>query len=919
MNEIEIVNASTHNLKNISLNIPRHKFVVVTGPSGSGKSSLAFDTIFQEGQRRYLESLTSFGSPFMQQLNPVSVESIKGLSPTLSLDQKTTITNNRSTVGTVTEIYDYLRILFSKCAIAHSPDSNLPINARSHTEIIEDILDKASNKKVIILYQAIKDQKGAHREVLASAESLGYNHFRINGVFYSSDEKIEINKHQVNSIEVVVDRIIVTKDKVDRLTRAIQEALRLGKGTLSVSLVDEKKELYYSDRYYCPVSKKNYPPPHPIIFSFNSDRGRCLNCLGHGFLEAVDNDKILESLDLPLLEQPRLRSYLEGDDALKTKLEVLLKKNKVDAEDALRKYPKTLVEILLNGNNSAANKFIGLNPYFSELLNDTEYEYGISSFVSPYTCQTCRGKRLQPYPLSFRYRETTIDVLVNMSLIDLLKFISAAKYQHQRGILREVEGKLQVEIRERLKFLIDVGLHYLTLDRTARSLSGGELQRIRLASQLGAQLSGVIYILDEPSIGLHQRDNLKLIQTLKNLRDMGNTIIVVEHDEETIRFADFVIDLGPGAGSHGGEILFSGSVDKLLKSNTPTANFLSGINRIDTPKTRKKPTGHIVLKNSSSHNLKNINCNFPLGCFVAVTGVSGSGKSTLIHDELVPRLKDLLFAKKAKNISVVDTKLNDLICIDQNPIGRTPKSIPASYCGIYDNIRQLFANTMTARMAQMTTSHFSFNVKNGRCPKCEGHGQLKFVMPYLSQSYITCPVCLGKRFNNQVLGIRYRGLTIDDVLNLTVEQACEFFVNHRKIHFTLKTLLDVGLGYIKLGQPSPTLSGGEAQRIKLSKELSKIKKGHVLYILDEPTTGLHFQDIKLLLASLDRLVDQGNSVLVIEHNLDLIKCADYIIDLGPEGGDGGGKIVAEGTPEEIVKNKNSETAKFLKQILAKKH
>ncbi len=918
MKDIEIKAANTHNLKNISLNIPRNKLVVITGPSGSGKSSLAFDTIFQEGQRRYLESLTSSGAPFMQQLPPVDVEYIKGLSPTLSLDQKSTVNNRRSTVGTITEIYDYLRILFARCAIPHSPDSGQPIVARSEDEILEEVLLKAHGKKTVVLYSAIKQQKGAHHEVIAKAESLGFHSFRINGNFFNVDSPFKIDKHTINTIDIVVDRIIPDKnssEKSQRLKNAIHTAIKKGNGNLSAIMLDDNIELEFSTKYYCPVAKKSYPTPHPVMFSFNSPRGQCPECTGLGFIDTLDVDKIIDAPTLSLDEQINLSNYLESDELLKNKISTLLKKFKFTFETPINQMTKTFIDILLHGKSST---FIGLIPYFKSLTEDLSFDglTNLDAFFTPITCVHCNGKRLLPYALKFQYLGHSIDQLVNLSIKNLHAFFLQKKLQHTFGILNEVEKKITTEILSRSKFLMDVGLNYLSLNRLANSLSGGELQRIRLASQLGSQLSGVIYILDEPSIGLHQRDNLKLINTLKSLRDLGNSILVVEHDEETIRTADHVIDIGPGSGEHGGVVLFNGDAKSLLTSHSVTAEYLNNTSQIPVPPIRRTTKGSITIKNCKSHNLKNINCTFPLESFVAITGVSGSGKSTLIHQELVPEVKNFLRKKDTARLIVKNTKIDEINAIDQKPIGRSPKSIPLSYCGIFDNIRQLFANTMNAKLANYTASHFSFNVKVGRCTKCEGNGSLKFDMPYLNESYITCPVCNGKRYCDNVLDIKYRGLSIDDILNLTVEQAAEFFQNHRKIFHTLNIMCDIGLGYLRLGQSSTTLSGGEAQRIKLAKSLSKMKKGKVLYILDEPTTGLHFKDINLLLLAINKLVDQGNSVLVIEHNLDLIKCADYVVDLGPDGGDGGGEVIACGTPEEVVKISKSLTGTFLKKMLS---
>lgn len=920
MNNIEIKFANTHNLKNISLDIPRNKLVVITGPSGSGKSSLAFDTIFQEGQRRYLESLTASGAPFAQQLPPVNVESIKGLSPTLSLDQKSTITNRRSTVGTITEIYDFLRILFSKCGIAHSPDSGLPIIARSSVEIVEEIIAIADKKKCLIYYPAIKQQKGAHLDVISKAESLGYHHFRINGELYTIEDKIKLDRHAFNDIDVIVDRLVIdkTKEKFERIKTSVNAALQYGNGNVGIILPDTKNDFIYSSTYYCPVAQKSYPSPHPVMFSYNSPKGQCKYCLGIGSIEKIDADKIFEVLTLSVFEQPNLSTYFEQDNLLKSKLEQWFKKNNLEIDTPISKISKTHLSSILNGaSQNSKIGFLGIIPYLDHLIKDRDFEsMGVFDlFLSAHSCPACDGKRLLPYPLSFKYLNRNIDYFVKMDIEHLYEFFNKNAFQHTQGILHQVESKLIQEIKSRLSFLLNVGLNYLTLNRTANSLSGGELQRIRLASQLGSQLSGVVYILDEPSIGLHQRDNLKLINTLKQLRDNNNSVLVVEHDEETIRHADHVIDIGPGAGEHGGFVLFNDVSKKIEKSNSSTGDFLSGREKIEVPKLRRSAKEFFKISNCKSNNLKNVTCSIPLGVFSAITGVSGSGKSTLIHQEVASSIKDFLKGKTSTRINLKKGILDDINVIDQKPIGRSPKSIPLSYCGIYDHIRQIFSNTMNAKLYGLSQSHFSFNVKAGRCPECEGSGSLKFEMTFLIESYIPCPKCNGKRFLDQVLDVKYKGLNIDDVLNLTVEHAMEFFANHRKIFHTLKTMNDIGLGYLRLGQSATSLSGGEAQRIKLSRSLSKMKQGHVFYVLDEPTTGLHFKDIKMLLKAINSLVEKGNTVVVIEHNLDLIKCADYIIDLGVDGGNKGGEIIATGTPEEIIKSKISLTAIYLKDVL----
>lgn len=938
---ITIVGAKENNLKNINLTLPREKLIVFTGVSGSGKTSLAFGTIFAEGQRRYIESLSSYARMFLGQAQKPDVESIDGLSPAISIDQKTTNHNPRSTVGTVTEIYDYLRLLFARVGTAYCPHCHKAISRQTIDQIVEDVMTRPTGTKLTILSPVVRKEKGAFAKLFESLKKSGYVRVEVDGNMYTLDEQIELDKNIKHEIKVVIDRIVLKEGIEGRLNESLEAALKLTDGLAIVSF-DDQEELY-STNYSCPTCGWTLEEITPRLFSFNAPFGACPNCSGLGEIADIDESIVLKNSHLSV-EQGAFNltgwRYEEGSMA-KLYFDALSNKYDIPLNVPVKDLPKKAIDIFLYGNggekmdifgdqyrNKMAERwrgnhalsFEGLVNNLKRRLAETKSEFmrfEIGKFLRNQTCKVCGGKRLNESALAIKIDGKDIIDLCDMPVSELLPYMQNIKLPKYKMVIAE---SILKEVVARLKFLSDVGLGYLTLSRSAESLSGGESQRIRLATQIGSGLVGVLYILDEPSIGLHQRDNEKLLATLKNLRDLGNTLIVVEHDEDTMRAADWLVDVGPYAGVHGGEIVASGPVEEVMKNpNSITAKFLRGEEKIAIPTSRRKPSGYITVTGAAQNNLKKMNVKIPLGVFTAVTGVSGSGKSSLVNGVLYPHLSNLLNGShieegKFAKIEGVE-QLDKVICIDQAPIGRTPRSNPATYTGLFTPIRELFAATADAKMRGYTSSRFSFNVKGGRCEACDGAGVKEIEMYFLPDITVPCEVCKGKRYNHETLEVKYKGKTISEVLDMTVEEALKFFENIPTIKNKLQALYDVGLSYIKLGQPATELSGGEAQRVKLATELSKRETGKTFYILDEPTTGLHMYDVKKLVAILDRLVGNGNSVVVIEHNLDVIKCADQIIDLGPEGGSGGGEVVATGTPEEVAKNEKSWTGKFLKNVL----
>ena len=933
-NSIIIKGAKENNLKNVSLQIPRDQFVVFTGVSGSGKSSLAFGTIFAEGQRRYIESLSSYARQFLGQTQKPDVEVIDGLSPAISIDQKTTNRNPRSTVGTVTEIYDYFRLLFARVGTPFCPHCNKEVKQQSIDQIVDAIKERGEGTKLTILAPAVRGQKGRHEKLLESLRKSGFVRVEIDGNIFMLDEEIILDKNLKHNINVVVDRIVIKDGKDSRLTGSLETALKLAEGLVIVA-TDEEREMY-STNYACPECGWTLEEISPRLFSFNAPYGACPHCTGLGYTMDIDDDLVLKNSDLSINEGAfNITGWKVADGGMaKAFFVALSEKYGIDLDKPVCKLSKEKIKILLYGtgdekidievvNESGRRQmsvpFEGLVNNLKRRYRETNSEYikfEIEKFMRELPCKVCGGKRLNQSALSVKVCRKDIDDYCSLSvknLIPVMENLSLNKVQIQ------IAEPILKEILARLHFLQDVGLGYLTLNRSAESLSGGEAQRIRLATQIGSGLVGVLYILDEPSIGLHQRDNEKLLASLKHLKDLGNTLIVVEHDEDTIRAADYIVDVGPYAGVHGGEIVACGTVDQLLKNKKSiTAQFLRGDEKIEVPKERRTPKDFISVVGAKQNNLKNIDVQIPTGVSTVVTGVSGSGKSSLVNGVLYPYLSNNLNNsklelgkfKEIKNIEVLDK----VIAIDQAPIGRTPRSNPATYTGVFTAIRELFAATPDAKARGYTAGRFSFNVKGGRCETCEGAGVKEIEMYFLPDITVPCEVCKGKRYNRETLEVKYKGKTISDVLDMTVEEALGFFENIPNIKPKIQALYDVGLGYIKLGQPATTLSGGEAQRVKLATELSRKETGKTMYILDEPTTGLHMYDVKKLISILDRLVENGNSVLVIEHNLDVIKCADHIIDIGPEGGDEGGMIVATGTPEQIVEVAESYTGKFLKNI-----
>lgn len=932
---IKVRGARENNLKNVDVDIPRDKLVVFSGVSGSGKSTLAFDTIFAEGQRRYIESLSSYARMFLGQSQKPDVDQISGLSPAISIDQKTTSHNPRSTVGTITEIYDYMRLLYSRIGVPYCPHCNEPIKKQSIDQIIDKILQKEEGTKVIVLVPLVRQKKGAQEKLFEKLKKSGYVRVEVDGIIYTLDEKIELDKNKKHDIAVIIDRLVLNKDVKPRLFESVETAVKLGEGICLVE-VNGEKELF-STLFACPTCGWTLGEITPRLFSFNSPIGACPNCTGIGYTLDIDESKVLRNAHLSIREGAFNITGWSGDRNSMAGMyfEMLSKSYGIDLDCPVRDLPKDQLDIILHGNGGEKiememqnARFSGkYNASFEGIVNNlrrrykettSEYiKFEIGKFMEEMTCKTCHGKRLNEQALAVRIGGKDILEMSNMSVVDLLEYIDTLKFEKQDIPVSEPILK---EIKARLNFLKDVGLGYLSLSRSAETLSGGESQRIRLATQIGSGLVGVLYILDEPSIGLHQRDNDKLLATLKHLRDLGNSLIVVEHDEDTIRSADYIVDVGPKAGIHGGEIVACGTVQDIINSpKSITGKYLSGEEKIEYNKERKKSKDYLHIIGAKQNNLNNINVDIPLGVFTCITGVSGSGKSSLVNGILYPYLANALNGanKQLGNVKEIKgiEKLDKVICIDQSPIGRTPRSNPATYTGVWTPIRELFAKTVDAKMKGYTSGRFSFNIKGGRCETCEGAGVKEIEMYFLPDITVPCEVCKGKRYNSETLEVKYKGKSIADVLDMTVEDACKFFENIPSIYPKVKALNDVGLGYITLGQSSTTLSGGEAQRVKLATELCKRSTGKTIYILDEPTTGLHVDDVKKLIAILTKLVQNNNTVVVIEHNLDMIKCADYIIDLGPEGGNGGGNIVAKGTPEEVAKAKGSYTGQYLKKVL----
>ncbi len=936
MDKIIIRNARVNNLKNISLDIPKNKLVVMTGVSGSGKSSLAFDTIYAEGQRRYVESLSSYARQFLGNTEKPDVDVIEGLSPSISIDQKTTNNNPRSTVGTVTEIYDYLRLLYARIGVAYCPKHHVEITSQSIEVMANKVMDLEENTKIMIMAPVIKGEKGTHKDLIEKLRKDGFIRIKVDGELKDLSEEIELEKNKKHNIYVIVDRLVVKDTIRSRLYEALETSCNLANGKVMIDVIG-KEEILLSEKFACPYCDYSLEELEPRIFSFNAPYGACEDCKGLGVKYKLDVDLIIPDRNLSIAEGAIKTINLDdGNNIINTQLTTVAKKYKIDLTKKIKDLTKPELDIILYGSNEPLEfNYTSKNgntrkatDYFEGIITNLERRYietkstwireWIETYMVELPCDTCGGARLKPSVLSVLINKKNIFEITNLNIRQLKEFINHLKLTKEQ---EEISSTIMKEINSRLDFLINVGLEYLTLSRSAGTLSGGESQRIRLATQIGSRLTGVLYVLDEPSIGLHQRDNEKLINSLKEMRDLGNSLIVVEHDTDTMLAADYLIDIGPYAGDHGGEVMASGTPEEVMKNpNSLTGKYLTGKYKIEVPTQRRKGNKKFLeIKGAAEHNLKKINVKIPLGTLTCVTGVSGSGKSTLVNEILYKVARNYLYRTKEKPGKHKEIKglenIDKIVQITQNPIGRTPRSNPATYVGVFDDIRDIFSETKEAKMRGYDKGRFSFNVKGGRCEACWGDGVKKIEMHFLPDIYVPCEVCHGTRYNRETLQIKYKGKTIHDILNMRVDEALEFFENHLKVKNKLKVLQDVGLGYVKLGQPAPTLSGGEAARVKLAKELQKKATGKSLFILDEPTTGLHMHDIKKLLVILERIVDNGDTVLIIEHNLDVIKVADYIIDLGPEGGNLGGNIVCTGTPEQVAEVKESYTGQFLKKVL----
>ena len=935
---IEVKGARVHNLKNIDVKIPREKLVVITGMSGSGKSSLAFDTIYAEGQRRYIETFSAYARQFLGNLERPDVDKIDGLSPVIAIEQKTTSKSPRSTVGTITEIYDFLRLLFARAADAYSYNTNEKMVSYNDIQIIDLILDSYNGKRISILSPVVRSRKGHYRELFEQIAKQGFVKVRIDGIIIDLSKGMKLDRYKTHDIEIVIDRLKIEKSSsaTTRLRESINTAMYHGENVLMVIEESSDEVRFFSRNLMCPSTGISYPNPEPNNFSFNSPKGACTDCGGIGTLYKVNKNKIIPDTSLSIKNGGLAPQGAQKNSWIFKQLEIIAKRYNFDLSSPISKVPKEALDIILYGGKdkfSVNSKSLGVsrnyNIDFEGIANFIESQFKHSDsrsikrwakdYMDKIKCPSCQGSRLKKESLYFKIYDKNISDLSEMDIINLVDWFDKLPKKLSKN-QKIISKEILKEISARLQFLLNVGLDYLSISRSSKTLSGGEAQRIRLATQIGSQLVGVLYILDEPSIGLHQRDNEKLIKSLMTLRDVGNSVIVVEHDKDMIEQADHVIDIGPKAGKYGGEIISQGTLKNILNSNTITADYLSGIRKIEVPKKRRTGNGNFLeLKGCNGNNLKNISVKLPLAKMIGITGVSGSGKSTLINGTLYPILNNYYFngvmePMPYSSINGLD-KLDKVIDINQSPIGRTPRSNPATYTGVFSEVRALYSKIPEAMIRGYKPGRFSFNVVGGRCENCKGGGMKVIEMNFLPDVYVECETCQGKRFNRETLEIRYKGKSISDVLNMTIEDAADFFQHIPKIYRKLKTIKDVGLGYITLGQQSTTLSGGEAQRIKLASELSKRDTGNTIYILDEPTTGLHFEDIRVLMGVLNKLVDKGNTVLIIEHNLDVIKTVDHIIDIGPEGGNGGGNIVAKGTPEEVIKNKFSHTARFLKKEL----